>query len=136
MDRSFKRYLRRTSDDLITLAALLLKRADNIQKFISAHDQLRHGNERTEDANDDSSDEGCGSGEMMAAEHSTDSEDESVTSASNASDISSISSDSITGMSLSDDMSISETTSTDSEVSESDDSQNTTYIGLSDSLDF
>lgn len=135
MDRSFKRYLRRTSDDLVTLAALLLKRADNIQKFISAHDQLRHGNERTEDANDDSSDEGCGSGEMMAVELSTDSEDESVTSASNASDIS-ISSDSIIQMSLSDDVSISETTSTDSEVDESDDSQNTAYIGLSDISDF
>lgn len=127
MDRSLKRYLRRTSNDLVTLASLLLQRADNIQRFITAHDQMKDGNGRTEDTTD-SSDEGCGSGEMMALELSTDSENESEASTSITSDQSSISSESITE--------ISETAITDSDSCSLDDSQPPSSIGVSDVSDF
>lgn len=138
MDRSLKKYLHRTSNDLITLASVLLQRADNIQKFIATHNRLGDNNQRTEDAMA-FSDEGCG--ETMAPETSTESDDESedtVISETSTSDQSS--SDSMSDISMSDDAVVGETTFSDSELSVSDDDSlsvsDDSSLSISDASDF
>lgn len=100
MNRALKMSLLKTSEDLVSLAHILLRRADNIQKLINRQNQLvnnpanvtARGNERNDDENasSDSSDEESGGGETMTdvamAYSGTSDSDTSSTSQSSTTD--------------------------------------------------